>query len=90
MCKNFGLKPTASGCTKVLSEGGWSKGTKDEALALLCDAGILSNADCDYYQAGGAAPAEGGGTNLTKIFVGFFILLAILVIAAIIYKRYKK
>ena len=88
MCKNFGLKPVTSGCTKALSDGNWSKGTKDEALAILCDAGILSNADCDYYQAGGAPQEPSGKTN-TAIWIAV-ILLILLIVGAIIYKRVTK
>ena len=91
-CSQFGLKPAGSGCTSALRSAGWSKDDgKDAALDILCDAGILSGADCSFYRAGGEAPKDaGGGMDLGKIFLWIIIMLVVLIAAAVIYKRVTK
>ena len=88
MCKSVGLAPSG-GCTKALSDAGWKKGSKDEAIDILCEAGALSGADCAFFRAGGETPQEDGGTTNTAIWIAV-ILLILLIVGAIIYKRVTK
>jgi len=89
MCKSVGLKPTPTGCAKALNDAGWSKGSKDDAIDILCDAGILGGVDCTYFQAGGELQNE-GGMNLGKILLWLGLLLALIIGGGILVRKYRK
>ena len=87
MCKSVGLKD-GSGCRNILKDAGWEKGSRDDAIDLLCDAELLSNVDCTYFQAGGETPEE--DTGLTTVWISLFVLLALTLGAWFLIKKFRK